>query len=253
LAFGDTRLGGTSQDHREQLERHVHLLLLWVADCDGRLEEAELDFAAGQFHAGGKARTDALLSIIRNGEPKPIEAAIRFLAAESRELRTAFLDLAISMAMIDREFVVTENHVLRFYADALHLGENILERRFRTICGMDLSDPDGETQSEPDPEQVPEHEFDAPGSPGSRGAGEGRDHTSPRRKDTPRMTTDRARAMLGVDPGSSRAEIEQAYRKLAQLFLFQRVEAMGAAAIAVARTRSRKLRDAYNLLRGDLG
>jgi len=49
LQLGSSNLGGVSKEHRQKLERNVHLLLLWVADSDGWLKDAELAFMANQF------------------------------------------------------------------------------------------------------------------------------------------------------------------------------------------------------------
>uniref|UniRef100_UPI0026169706 hypothetical protein n=1 Tax=Phenylobacterium sp. TaxID=1871053 RepID=UPI0026169706 len=187
MTLGSSRLGGTSKEYREKLERHVHLLLLWVADSDGRLKEAELEFASNQFPVAGEARTRELLDIVRNGEPRPIEQAIRMLSDESRDLRMAFMDLAITMAMADRKIAVTENHILRFYADALNLGEHILERRFRMISGFELDEP-----AEPVTPEMWDEEDDAGALPSDTG-----------------MTQDQARALLGVRLGATGDEIER--------------------------------------------
>lgn len=224
LQLGSSNLGRVSREHRQKLERNVHLLLLWIADSDGWLKEAELEFMANQFPVVEEAKVRELLAIIRNGEPKPLERAIRMLRDEDRELRCAFLDLCITVAKVDKKVAVTENHILRFYADALNLSSEFLERRFRLICGTDL-----EELSEP---VAP----DTSVQPDDSGSG---------------MTVNEACALLGVQFGATGSELEHAYRKLSEYFLKQRVEAMGAAAIAVARKRSRKLKDAYNLLMGD--
>lgn len=231
LQLGSSKFGTVSREHRRELERNVHLLLLWIADSDGWLKEAELEFMANQFPMVEEERTRELLAIVRNGEPKPLERALRMLADEDRELRSAFLDLCITMAKVDNKVAVTENHLLRFYADALNLSNEFLERRFRLICGTDL-----EELSEP----VAPEEWDK------------KVNTSVQPEDSDSgMTINEACALLGVQFGATGNELEHAYRKLSEYFLKQRVEAMGAAAIAVARKRSRKLKDAYNLLMGD--
>lgn len=214
------------------MARHVQLLLLWVAESDGELGASELDFVASQFPGPEDDMAEDLLALIRSGDSKPLEMAIRFLAEESRDLRTAFLDLAITLSMIDRRVALTENHILRFYADALHLGEDILERRFKALSGSELAEP-GDPAN---PDWWEESELDSE-SPGTGDPGDG-------------MSLNEARAILGVGPDATRAEIENAFRRLANLFLAKRVEAMGATAVAVARKRSRKLREAYDLLKG---
>jgi uncharacterized tellurite resistance protein B-like protein len=131
-----------SQEQRKKLASSVRLLLLWVAASDGDVDEAELQFAYRQFpEVEGSMSKEELVAIIRNADMRGLEQAIRTLSSESRELRAAFLDLAITMSMADREIAFTENQILRFYADALYLGEAMLERRFQTISGKALPEP----------------------------------------------------------------------------------------------------------------
>jgi len=131
-----------SQEQREKLASSVRLLLLWVAASDGDVDETELRFAYQQFpEVEGSLSREELVAVIRNADVRGLEQAIRALSSESRELRAAFLDLAITMSMADSEIAFTENQILRFYADALYLGIPMLEKRFQTISGKLLPDP----------------------------------------------------------------------------------------------------------------
>lgn len=239
MSFGSSKLAGMPIGQRDQLVSCVKLLLLWVAASDGQVEDSELEFASTQFpDAEGAVSTDDLLSVIRNADLATIELAIRTLAAESRELRTAFLDLAITMSMADRQIAITENHILRFYADALYLGLGMLQKRFQAICGVPFAEPGDPgdpawwdqlgtvaTGSEPDANR-----------PGQR-AGAG-----------PDMSAEAARAVLGVAPGAMPSDIERAYQNLVGIFQVDRVEAMGSAAVAVANRRLQKIEEAYRVL-----
>ena len=82
-----------------------------------------------------------MLEHIHAGDLKRIQQAVRTLARESREMRLAFLDLAIAMCMADHNIAITENHVLRFCADALFIGPDILQKRFQAISGQALPEP----------------------------------------------------------------------------------------------------------------
>ena len=142
MSLGVSRLGGMSQEQRDRLASSVRLLLLWVAASDGNVDDAELQVAYQQFpEVEGSMTKEELVAIIRNADVNSIERAIRVVAAESRELRMAFLELAITMSMADNEFAPTENHILRFYADALYLGLPMLEKRFRAIYGAAYPEP----------------------------------------------------------------------------------------------------------------
>ena len=234
MSFGSSKLGGTTQSHREFLASCVKLLLLWVAASDGKVDESELTFASSQFaETTGSATTQDLLAIISKSDLASIEKAVRALAHESRELRTAFLDLAITMSMADHRIAITENHILRFYADALHLGIDLLQRRFKSITGITFSEP-GDPSNPEWWEQVSvpgEIEAEAPQQPPGG-----------------RMSPAQARAVLGLAPDATSTEIERAYQDLSALFKADRVAVMGEAAVSVANERSNKIRQAYDVL-----
>lgn len=142
MSFGSSKLSGRQPGERQQLEGSVKLLLLWVAESDGAVDAAELDFIDSQLpDTQGTVKSEELLAVIRAGDLKRIEAAIRTVARENRDLRLAFMDMAIAMCIADRDIATTENHILRFYADALFLGPAILQKRFQSISGQPLPEP----------------------------------------------------------------------------------------------------------------
>ncbi len=236
MSIVNSKLQGAPQAQKEKLAGSVKLLLLWVAASDGQLDESELEFAASRFpDTVGTMTTDHVLAVIRNADLKSIEMAIRAVAEESRELRTAFLDLAITMSMADRRIAITENHILRFYADALYLGIEVLEKRFQTISGAAFSQP-GDPGSllwwdQVSTEGLPE-QGENDGQAGSR------------------MTIEQARTTLGVSLSATPQEIDSAYENLTAMFHSGRVEAMGEAAVAVARERFSRVQEAITVLTG---
>ena len=142
MFFGGSRLSGREPGERQKLEASVKLLLLLLADSDGNLDEAELQYVDAQFPDTERTvKARELLEVIHSGELKRIEQAIRSLAKENRELRISFLELAIAMCMADGSVAITENHILRFYADALFLGLGVLRKRFQAIAGQPLPEP----------------------------------------------------------------------------------------------------------------
>jgi DnaJ-domain-containing protein 1 len=237
MSIGTSNLAGMPQGHREKLENCVKLLLLWVAASDGKLEESELELVSAQFpDREGTITNDEFLAVIRSSDLGSIEKAIRVLAAESRELRTAFIDMAVAMSMADKDIAIDENHILRFYADALHLGVEALEKRFRAISGVPLPEP-GDTS---DPEWWEASSENHPDS--------GDEHPTTE-KPTTTMSIGQARNLLGVSLNATQADIEQAYENLANIFQVNRVEAMGEAAVSVAHSRFEKIQQAYWLLK----
>ena len=236
MTFGSSKLAGTPLSQREMLARSVKLLLLWVASSDGKLDESEAEFASSQFPGTTAMMTTGdLLAVIKNSDLASLEKAIRAVAAESRELRTAFLDMAISMSMADRRMAISENHILRFYADALHLGLGVLQKRIRAISGSELPEP-GDPASPDWWEQIAKYDDDEPGQD---------------RRAAPRMSAAQAGALLGISADAGETEVEQAYQNLTAIFQIDRIEAMGEAAVALARDKSKKIREAYDVLRGD--
>jgi len=142
MTFGGSKLSGRQPGERQQLESSVKLLLLWLAACDGTLDNSELEFVDAQFPDTERTiKAGELLEFVRAGDLKRMEQAVRTIAKESRELRMSFLDLAIGMCMADRSIAITENHVLRFFADALYLGPAVLQRRFLAVSHEELPEP----------------------------------------------------------------------------------------------------------------
>jgi uncharacterized tellurite resistance protein B-like protein len=233
---------------RDQLASCVKLLLLWVAASDGTLDDSELEFASSQLpDAEGVVATEDLLNVIRQADLATIELAIRTLAAESRELRTAFLDMAIAMSMADRRIATTENHILRFYADALYLGLALLQKRFQAISGSPFAEP-GDPGDPAWWEEVGRRQPE-PGAPDRRAAAGASERTTLDAPE-PRLSAEQARAVLAVSPNATPPDIERAYRNLADIFRVERVEAMGPVAVAVASRRLEKIEEAYRVLQG---
>lgn len=243
MSIGISKLAGMPQEHREKLENCVKLLLLWVAASDGKLEEAELEFISSQFpDRAGTITNDEFLAVIRSADLESIEKAIRMVAAESRELRLAFIDMAVAMSLVDRDIAVAENHILRFYADALHVGLGNLEKRFQAIAGRPLDDPGDPS----DPQWWQQRQGQALEAEDDTAA----DQVGASSSSKNQMSFAQARSILGVSLNASRDDIEKAYENLASIFEVGRVEAMGEAAVSLANSRFKKIQQAYWLLKG---
>jgi len=248
MPIGSSTLSGQPQSKKQQIANCVKLLLLWVAASDGKLEDAELEYVSSQFpDEEGTITTNDFLTVIRNSDTGTIEKAIRAIAAESRELRTAFLDMSITMCMADRDIAISENHILRFYADALHLGTAILQKRFQAISGVALPDP-----GDPGSPSWWDHVKQS-GQRSNDGNDRGKDQRAgsstsagPAERS---MSIARAHAILGLSLNATQSDIEHAYQNLAGIFEVARVEAMGTAAVSVANARFKKIQEAYRLLK----
>lgn len=248
MPIGSSKLSGMTLGQRKELANSVKLLLLWVAASDGKLEETELEYVSSQFpDDGGTITTGDFLAVIRSSDLSTIEKAIRVVAKESRELRVAFLDLAITMSMADRDIAISENHILRFYADALHLGLEVLQKRFQSITGTAFAEPvDPGDQAWWD--QLARREAPEEGQGASARVAGNLESFAPGGPAGAAMSIAQARSILGVSLNATPADIEKAYHGLAGIFGVDRVEAMGEAAVSVAHARFRKIQEAYRLL-----
>ena len=104
--------------------------------------------------------------------------------------------MAITMSMADRRIAITENHILRFYADALYLGIGILQKRFLAISGVPLPEP-GDPSREDWWNELDESAAGAADTPNSA---------------SPKAASDEAMGEAAVTVAGRRAEkIRQAY------------------------------------------
>jgi hypothetical protein len=241
MSIGKSKLAGMSHDQREKLEHNAKLLLLWMAASDGKLEESELEFVSAQFpDAAAAISNEEFAAVIRSTDVVAIEKAVRAIAAESREMRTAFLDAAITLCMADKDIAVAENHVLRFYADAIHLGISILEKRFQALIGLPLPEP-GDPGSLEWWDEVRAHEDEI----AEEAAGQAAEHHD---SIDDHMSIAQAQTLLGVSLNATQADIEIAYQKMAVVFEVSQDEAMADAGVSAANSQFRKIQEAYRLL-----
>lgn len=132
-------------------ESRVKLLLLWVAASDGSLDDSELEFVESKLPDTGESlKLEDFLAVIRKQDLVLLGESVKSVAAESRARRSAFLETAITLSLADHEFADVENHILRFYADALHLGLEVLDQRFQKVAGRGLPSPAGSAEASAD-------------------------------------------------------------------------------------------------------
>ena len=142
MALGTSKLSGRKPGERQQLESSVKLLLIWVAASDGNLDPSELAVVDEQLPDTERTvKAHDLLQVIKAQDLRRIESAVRTLAKEGRDVRLSFMDMAVRIAVADRDVALPENLILRFYADALFLGLGVLQNRFRAVTGRDLPEP----------------------------------------------------------------------------------------------------------------
>jgi hypothetical protein len=234
MSIGTSKLSGTHGEHKDKLANAVKLLLLWLAASDGDVDAAEIEFAEEHLpEAEESVSAEKLLGEIRAADLFRLEMAIRVLAGESRELRASFLDMAVAMSMADRAIAFTENHLLRFYADALFLGQDMLRARFRSVTGRDLPDPG-------DPGRA---DFWDDGGPATK-------RRLPTSDESMRLA--QARTLLALSADADLSELERKHSELKQIFESARVSAMGPAAVKVAAHRLERIEEAYEVVKAEL-
>ena len=142
MALGTSKLSGRQPGERQKLESSVKLLLIWVAAAGGNLDPSELSIIDEQLPDTERTvKAETLLQLVKAQDLKQLESALRTLAKEGRDVRLSFMDMAVKIAVADRDLAIPENLILRFYADALFLGLGVLQNRFRAVTGRDLPEP----------------------------------------------------------------------------------------------------------------
>ncbi|HSP59231.1 MAG TPA: DnaJ domain-containing protein [Halomonas sp.] len=240
---------------RHQADTAALLLLAWVLVNHGPLDEsqrARLTDLTGSFRHGHDL--EPILRIATTQDLNAIQLAAEVLQKEVHGLLAhPFLQMAIALS-VDKDQPSTANqHVLRFLADLLGVSPLEFTRLFERQTGKALGQP-------PDPSrtaywQAKEHH---------RGQREKQEHSRreehhrerrQRREQGTRQgsptgheRTRRALAVLGLEPGVSRAEIRMAYRRLAQAHHPDRFFHAGDAVVASASQRFQRIRRAYDFL-----
>ena len=151
MAKVSSRLSRITLNPRMKRESRIKLLLIWVAASDGKLDESEIEFVESKLpDTGDKLVLDDFLEPIAKQDLALLEESVKTVATESRARRIAFLETAITLSLADHDFADVENHILRFYADALHLGTEILDERFQKVSGHALPEPARSDKAAPD-------------------------------------------------------------------------------------------------------
>ena len=141
---------------------------------------------------------------------------------------------------------IAENHILRFYADALHLGIANLQKRFRAIGGIDLPEPGDPGDPAWWAKIVSEAETGAETAESAENQHRG---SSSSEIPAPRnMSIAQAHTVLGLSLNATPHDIELAYQKLARVFQVNQEEAIGEKEVSQAHARFRKIKQAYHLL-----
>lgn len=211
----------------------IILILGWLAGSDGRVsgeEWSSLRNIASGIELGPERTVDQLVKDSCRGDAALLEPACLFLSQVDEERRLLIMDLAIGVAIADGFLAIPENHILRFLGDLLCV--NVADA-FESATNLPFPEPG-------DPSQIEWWE--------SRETSAGTSDDSDEDDDLTNTSRRCAFATLGLSGNSTAAQIEEAYRRLANIHHPDRFTHIGRQAeLAASRTFSR-IKAAYELL-----
>ncbi|GGX92334.1 hypothetical protein GCM10007160_19930 [Litchfieldella qijiaojingensis] len=258
---------------RNQADTAGLLLLAWVLASKGHLSEADrqrLTDLARDFRHGHEL--EPVIEIAAQQDLGAIQLAAEVMQKDcGGEQAHPFLRQAITLAVADGKLTSAHHHILRFLADLLGVSPPKFAMLFTEVAGKEFTNPDdpsrtGYWQAKERHRQQQEdrqrqhqrshdrqsHERRSSGQQHRQHSGAGGSQRQHRQHSTqeppPGDRTQRALAILGLEPGASRSDIRKAYRRLAQLHHPDRFFAEGEAMVASASQRFQKIKKAYEYL-----
>jgi len=218
-----------------QSERQMGLAittaLAWVATCDGSVDERERSFI--QSVGGDQLSEEEVAVAIQSasrGDIRDLQLVSEILGKLEPEQKGLFLDLAVGVAISDSRLTVSENVVVRYFADLLGLGMDRLDQAFLEQTGHDC--PEVSDLSSAD-------WWDARARS---------DHSSSEGTWKQRRTRQKiieAYAVLGVPTNAPADEVRQAYRRLAKVHHPDKYESLGPEAVRAATQTFQRIQSAY--------
>lgn len=236
-----------------QTENQVGLCVLtilgWIAASDGEISANE-HAALQQIASGSKLgdRVPMVVAMVERARRRDIQLASEILRtsleAKNKEL---LIEMAISMAVSDGLLTPTENYILQYLADLLGVGKLEFNSFFQKATNRPFPEPaDTSRVSWWESREASNNESRRRG--GNEGA---RDHGSQRsssRASVPDIKTIKALAVLGLDEGASKKEIQSAFRRLSKVHHPDRFHSLGDEAVAAANISFRRIKEAYDFL-----
>ncbi len=237
--------------------------MTWIAVCDGEVTECEYELlrAVAAASLGGPDLL-AVVDVARHARLEDLDLACRYLSTHTdRGTARLLLELAISMAVQDREMSVGQNHVLQFLADLLGVRPRTFARLFRHVTHQPFplaGDPGSplwwQRREAGEPAQEAPDDWEADGATPARrparaaaGAPGGRATAEPDEDDDAPMSRPQALRLLGLGRNPSTDEVHNAYRKLAKTRHPDRFVKLGPVAMAAATDAFERLRQAYEV------
>lgn len=220
------------------------LVLIWIALCDGGLDQAEHSFLQKVFGSGGLDNDiDRLGEIIKLevfdlNSVDSLEVASRFLKnnIDSKGKRM-LMEMIVGISIANGRLSISENHVLRFLSDLFEFDTSEFEEIFSDIAGLN---------------------FPLPGNPGNKDWWEeklGKNQDSEQGdshnavgEDSEVMPAPVALRILGLHGNPSKSEIKAAYRKLAKRHHPDKFARLGTNAMHFSNSIFLRIKQAYEAL-----
>ena len=152
------------------------------------------------------------------------------------------MEMAIGISIADGLLLPSENHILRFLADLLGVNRSGLNETFVNMTGREIPTPSDVSSARywQDRERAREDS-----SQQSKGSDSTNNHHEQPRHSSKAIA---AYATLGLEPGASKEEIKQSYRRLAQIHHPDRFSSLGEESVAAASQTFVRIREAYDYL-----
>lgn len=213
-----------------------------LAKSDGRVSEPEIAFAEsvmGRMGLTPALRRAAILFFNQGKDPAfellPALAELRQAGLGQGPLRQIFLEVQMGAAYADGDPAPAQREVLERIRRALQVPATTFGRLERLILLQ---------------QQVLKGAWSASGSAGSGPAGRGAGSRGERTGISSAQSLAQAYATLGVEPGTSEAEVKRAYRRLMNRHHPDKLVSRGAPeeALKLASQRTQEIRRAYETI-----
>lgn len=223
------------QSEDEALDAYMAFALLWLAAAEGALNQESFDFLARhQEVLPSLSRADDLLAIIAADDMESFLEACRGLQQKlDPKDKPVFLKWAVATAGATGHVSIAANHTLRFIAELIDCGGDVLQAVCCEQLGHELAEPDDPSSLEwwLSREQQSEQE------------------AMPELPDGPPVDRNEAFAILGLHSGAPRTAIKQAYRRLVQHHHPDRLTTLDKRQRSAAEEKFIRVQQAYELLR----
>ena len=223
---------------KNELGTSVLLMLAWIAVSDGSIDKSETGQIA-EISAALKHDHDLqpLLELAEKRDKNALQLASEIVREHFYgEKAHLFLEMAIGISIADGYLRPTENHIVRYLSDLLGITRAGLNKLFVEVTGREIPKPSNPSSA---------RYWQDRGKQKSSQPGPSQDQhqTSPQNE---RIL--KAYALLGLEYGATRKEIDNAYYRLVQVHHPDRFSSLGEEAVAAATSTFRRIKEAYDYL-----